>query len=525
MNEKIHKSTDLDNLNILNTPIKHLTLDSRQVCPGDIFVALVGSSFNGIDFIPEAIRKGAAAVLLEGQSNEQSDYPSTLDSAPIIPYSNLRDALGYIADRFYNEPSKHLKLTGITGTNGKTSSAYFIAQLMSALGTQCGVMGTLGNGFLGELVDRQCTTPDAILTHKELARLLALGAECVAMEVTSHALEQKRVNGVRFFITLFTNLTRDHLDYHGSMEAYFFAKKLLFTQFDSKYRIINIDDPSGRLLWQECFSAGLNSGLMAYTINQDFDDSRDNPYDSRDHSIALSLPGLSKDNTICAVNTTLNEHGIHAKLITPFGEGELQSPLLGQFNLSNLLGAITVLCLHGFSLAQVLSAVPLLKTAPGRMVRLGGGTLPLIIVDYAHSPDSLKQVLQSLRPHCSARLWCVFGCGGDRDRGKRPMMAQVAESLSDEIVVTEDNSRTEDPNIILQEIMQGFQNPKKIHKIMDRAKAIHFAVQSANPLDIVLVAGKGHETYQIVGREKYPFDDQEIIAKALAGRNDVLIKG
>lgn len=518
MNE--FSSSLLEKPNILNTNIKGITLDSRRVKPGDLFVALKGLSVDGRTFIPAAKKNGAVAALVEGDDAGQDSNDNKQNSKdnfslfPIIPYKDLRNALGFIADRFYGEPSRHTNLIGITGTNGKTSCTHFIAQLMKALNKTCAVMGTLGNGILGELVDHQCTTPDAIITQSELARFRDLGATAVAMEVTSHALAQKRVNGSRFHTAIFTNLTRDHLDYHGDMGSYFAVKKLLFLEFKPKYSIINLDDEFGRRLWKECLEDHSNPSctMIGYGIG----DTMEQVIEDSDFSIVTH----KKLNFISVTHYELDHTGIKAVVRSPWGIGEFHCSLLGRFNLSNILASIAALCVQGFAFKTVLEAIPTLTTAAGRMVRLGGeDSNPLVVVDYAHSPDSLKQVLSALRPHCQAKLWCVFGCGGDRDRGKRPLMARIVEELSDKIVLTHDNPRTEDPHVIIQETMQGFTNPNQVHLEPDRAIAIQYAVQSANPGDLVLVAGKGHETYQIVGKVRYPFDDHIIVANALARRN------
>ncbi len=538
----------------LNPSINKIRQDSRQVKPGDLFVAIRGILDDGRKYIAKAIENGATAVLCEVDreddkchgSSETECQPSSgwqpAQNQNIIPYSNLRDAMGFIASRFYDNPSAKLKLIGITGTNGKTSCTHFIAQLLAELNIICGVMGTLGNGLLNTLIDFQSTTSDAITTHEELKKIVDQKATVAAMEVTSHALIQKRVNGLHFHSVAFTNLTRDHLDYHDSMEEYYLAKKRLFTDFKSSFKIINLDDEYGRRLWRECSIPSKNpqsinkNEWIGYTINPNF---------KKDYSELLALSSFDMMNNIISVEETrLDSQGIHAKINSPWGKGNLHCALLGHFNLSNILASLACLCVQGFEIGTLLKAATNLKTVLGRMYRIDRAWiiasdinnrvlnnpesidgidkeinhLPLVVVDYAHSPDALKQVLMALRPHCMGKLWCIFGCGGDRDRGKRPLMAKIAEQLSDKVVLTQDNPRTENPERILQEIMVGFDKPGQVYLEPDRAKAIRFAVQSAKANDLILVAGKGHETYQLIGHEKIPFDDQKMAANALAGR-------
>lgn len=467
---------------MIDTVVKSLTIDSRRVQPGDLFIALRGLTVDGHDYITEAIQRGAAAVLVE---QLDSPLPRLNKNIPLIPVSNLKKLVGVIAAQFYNDPSRHLSVIGITGTNGKTSISHFIAEILAYCNVLCGVIGTLGIGFLDRLNQTVGTTPDAIMVQKALADLKNKGAKIVAMEVTSHALHQHRVEGVHFHTALFTNLTRDHLDYHPNMEHYAKTKQRLFTDFRPTYSVINVEDEFGRVL-------------------------------ARDPRLT-NVIGIGDD--VQAHNVVLDDTGIHATLDTPWGKRELHSQLLGKFNLNNLLAAIAAVCLEGFPLSQVLESVKFIKTVPGRMMRFGGAQgAPLIVVDYAHTPDALEQILKALRAHCRGKLWCVFGCGGDRDRGKRPQMASIAEKMSDKICLTQDNPRTEDPDQIIQDMVQGLKNQAQAHIEMDRKQAIAWTIQAANADDIVVIAGKGHENYQILGTEKIPYSDQEQVEKALKRR-------
>nr|MBP9764315.1 UDP-N-acetylmuramoyl-L-alanyl-D-glutamate--2,6-diaminopimelate ligase [Gammaproteobacteria bacterium] len=341
--------------------------------------------------------------------------------------------------------------------------------------------------------------PDAIAVQRTLAALQKQNVSAVAMEVTSHALDQNRVAGVEFDTVIFTNLTRDHLDYHPDMQTYGEVKKRLFTEFQSKYAVINLDDAFGRVLFAELKALDKAGRVLGYSCHKN--------------------PPEGGRELIEADNVVLDKHGIRATVKTPWGEGELRSHLLGLFNVSNILAALTAVCLQGVPLNAVLKAIKAISTAPGRMMRFGGNAeMPLVIVDYAHKPDALAAVLEALRGHCAGELWCVVGCGGDRDRGKRPLMAAIGERLSDHLYLTQDNPRTEDPTQIMTEMIQGLKNPNKVVVEYDRAKAIEWAIKNAKVEDIIVVAGKGHETYQIVGTEKIPFSDKLVVEAALERR-------
>lgn len=462
--------------------IRELTLDSRKVRPGDLFLAVPGLQQDGRAHIADAIARGAAAVAYEADG--AADISA--EGAVLVPVRQLAGQLSAIAGRFYGEPSRSLHLAGVTGTNGKTSVSYLIAQALDRLGERCGIIGTLGTGFHGELELGRHTTPDAIGVQANLANLRNQGARAVAMEVSSHGLAQGRVAALQFNVAVFTNLSRDHLDYHGSMDAYGAVKATLFRSQGLSCRVINLDDTFGRTL----AAADAESRLITYSLE--------------DASAYLYCP-----------EAHLGDDGIQARLITPQGERSLRSPLLGRFNVSNVLAAIGALLGMDYPLDEILSVLPDLHGPAGRMQRLGGGDRPLVVVDYAHTPDALEKVLEALRPHTRGKLLCLFGCGGDRDRGKRPLMAAAAERLADQVVVTDDNPRNEDPAQIRDEIAKGFNAPEQVRFIAGRGQAIASCIAASHADDVLLLAGKGHEDYQEIMGERQPFSDLHQASSAL----------
>jgi UDP-N-acetylmuramoyl-L-alanyl-D-glutamate--2,6-diaminopimelate ligase len=468
----------------LDVDVTGLALDSRLVKPGDLFFACQGTQLDGKQFIADALKLGACAVLAD---NSEVHLPQ------VFNITNLKHRISEIAARYYDYPGKALKLLGVTGTNGKTSCTHFFAEVLQQLQQPCGIIGTLGNGLYGHIQPGNLTTPDAITVQKILAEFRQQGVEYAAMEVSSHSLDQGRVAAIPFDVGVFTNLTRDHLDYHGSMEAYGLAKKKLFTELAPTYCVINVDDAFGQALINELAP---QKKIYAYSVNN-------NIYS------AQSIEWINVDDV------QLSHSGIHANVFTPWGKGELHTRLIGQFNLSNVLAVLTALCLLEIPLPVVLNALAQLKPVPGRMQTLGGKNKPLVIVDYSHSPDSLEKALLALRAHCQQKLYCVFGCGGDRDRGKRPLMAKIAEKLADFVVVTDDNPRTEDPKQIVRDIMQGFDSSGTIIVQHDRAQAIRDVIKGAQAGDCILIAGKGAEMYQQIGNEKIPFNDAEEVEKSL----------
>lgn len=463
--------------------IRELTLDSRKVRPGDLFLAVPGSQQDGRVHIADAIARGAAAVAFEAEGAA----PMRAESAVLVPVRGLGGQLSAIAGRFYGEPSRALHLIGITGTNGKTSVSQLLAQALDLLGERCGIVGTLGNGFHGTLEQGRHTTPDPVGVQATLAGLKQAGARAVAMEVSSHGLDQGRVAALEFDVAVFTNLSRDHLDYHGSMQAYAAAKASLFAWPNLRCRVINLDDAFGR----ELAGAVHESRLIGYSLEDD-------------------------GAYLHCREARFDDHGVQARLVTPRGEGVLRSSLLGRFNLSNLLAVVGALLGMDYALDEILRVLPRLQGPAGRVQRLGGGERPLLVVDYAHTPDALEKVLQAMRPHVRGRLVCLFGCGGDRDRGKRPLMAAAAERLADAVWVTDDNPRTEDPARIIDDIRAGFAAPDAVTFVHGRGEAIARLVAQAATEDVLVLAGKGHEDYQEIMGVRQPFSDLDEAQKALA---------
>lgn len=464
--------------------IKGLCQDSRQLRAGDLFFAYPGLGHDGRHFIADAIAKGAAAILFEPDGNT-IDVNSV--SIPLLPLRHLTSQLGPIAAGFYDYPSRYLPVIGITGTNGKTSCTHFLAECLQQLQKPCGVIGTLGNGFFGDLQPGQLTTPDAIELQQLLANFRDKQAQAVVMEVSSHRLAQQRLNGTEFSVAAFTNLTRDHLDYHGTMQAYAQAKRSFFDLPGVQQAILNADDP-----YAQHWLTELAEQLPIYTY------SLHKPQAAWSHIPHVSVKKFE-----------FNQQGLQAEIDTPWGEVFIENPfLLGQFNLSNLLLVLTLLKSLHFSLAEISQVISKLQGVKGRMQAFHRKGKPLVVVDYAHTPDALQQVLRALRPHCpDGKLYCLFGCGGDRDKGKRPLMAKIAEQEADHIIITSDNPRNEDPMQILQDIQRGFTGKKTLHREPDRQRAIAVALTTAQANDVVLIAGKGHEAYQLVKGVKYPFDD------------------
>ncbi len=469
--------------------VRGLVQDSRVVESGDVFVAIAGFGAHGLNFAEQAKENGASAILFEPPVPAGLTAPKGSIAVP-----GLRARMGALADRFHAYPSRDLKVVGVTGTNGKTSTVQLLAQAWHIRGTRCGSIGTLGAGMYGEVTPTGFTTPLVLQLHALLAQMRDAGAKAVAMEVSSHALDQGRVDGVHFDVGVFTNLTRDHLDYHGDMVRYGAAKAQLFDWPELKAAVINLDDAYGRELF----------GLLSPALQR----------------IGLSSRGQSGAN-VRAENLRLDSAGISFDLAIGEESHPVQSRLLGRFNVDNLLAVAGSLYALGETPVEIARTLSRLLPIHGRMNRLGGDTgqgdknRPLVVVDYAHTPDALEQALSSLRDHVHGRLICVFGCGGERDTGKRPQMAASAERLADVVIVTDDNPRGEDGDRIVADIMAGFSRPNDVTVLRDRGRAIAYAIDQAGADDIVLVAGKGHEPYQEINGVKHPFDDTAVARAAL----------
>jgi len=500
-----------------STVITGMSSDSRALIPGDLFIALKGSELDGAAFVPEAIKRGAVAVLLETDKQNLGNATKKVKAAiPIIGVENLSQNVSIIASRFYGDPSARLGVAGVTGTNGKTTCCQLYADLLSQLkanssepvtSNSCGYIGTLGHGFVdnteadsrnglekSSAIDKiPLTTPDAITMQKLLGEFERNGCRDVAIEVSSHSLVQNRISAVKIDTAIFTNLSRDHLDYHGDLDSYAAAKASLFKMPGLKHAVINVDDNIGK------------------TILADLDPSI--------RSISFSLENITAD--IHCQSIHLRPDGLDAVIQTPWGKGKIKSPLLGKFNLSNLLAVIAAVALHEGDLGhqkfqQILTLVPKLKAVVGRMELVSDGADCAVIIDYAHTPDALEEALQALRLHCEGSLWVVFGCGGDRDTGKRSEMGAVAIKYADQVIVTSDNPRTESPEKIISQIVQGAKGQCAIES--DRRAAINKAVLGAKAGDVILIAGKGHENYQISGVDRLAFSDQTEARVALRQR-------
>ncbi len=471
--------------NIESRHVLDLTLDSREVRPGSLFFALPGRTAHGLKFATEAAARGASVVLWEpGAQVSPPKLPATVFAAAI---PGLKGLVGRIADRFFNWPSSQLRITGITGTNGKTTCAYLLAQCLERLGSQAAYIGTIGWGRIASLEQPTLTTPDVVTLHRELAVLRASGVREVAMEVSSQALDQDRVAGVRLHSAAFTNLSRDHLDYHETMAAYGAAKARLFDAPDLKHIIVNVGDTFGREFAQNY------AGRVPLTAVW----------------IGAGDSGWLAERALRATRVALDVHGVSMQLDGSFGKAEVATRLLGRFNAENALVVIACLLSLGTPLAEAARVLAECVPPPGRMevVEPAARDKPMAVVDYAHTPDALAQALRALREHCKGALWCVFGCGGDRDPGKRSIMGSVADELADRIIVTDDNPRSENPRAITRAIVSGIKS-RAVRVIHDRGEAIGTALKEAEANDVVLIAGKGHEDYQIYGETRRSFSDR-----------------
>ena len=469
-------------------PVHGIASDSRLLRDGFLFLAVQGMSSHGLDYLAQARQAGVCAVAWDASTGTD---PAATD-IPMFAIDNLAGQLGEIANRYYGRPSEHLNVIGVTGTNGKTTVAWMIAQAREILGERCAYLGTLGYGVDTVASLEQMTTPAAVELHGYLANFVAAGASTAAIEVSSHALAQGRVDGVRFDAALFTNLTRDHLDYHGDMREYFESKARLFLECDPKDRIINVDSEYGVQLAAQC-----GPNVVVVATHPDYVPS------SRPHVFVRSV--------------VATEQGVEVAFVSSWGDGDFTSQLPGDFNVANAVLVLALLLNKGVPLDTACDVMSQLSAPPGRMQRVAmDGSAAFI--DYAHTPDALEAALRALRAHCRGKLWCVFGCGGDRDTGKRPQMGSVAEQHSDRIVITTDNPRSEDAQVIIDDIVAGLAHADDATIIEDRAAAIAWAIENAASHDAVLIAGKGHENYQESNGERIAFSDYAVAQQALAAK-------
>ena len=488
---------------------RDLRLDSRCLKRGDVFLAVRGNHVDGRRYLPAAAASGAAAALVDADGwNEIASSPTT-SVLPTRAVEDLRSVMGPLAAEFYRRPSEHLLSIGVTGTNGKTSSTQWIAQLLTRADRRCAVIGTIGIGFADEaLNETSLTTPDPVSLQREVRALLDAGAQALAMEVSSIGLEQGRLNGMKIDVALFTNLTRDHLDYHGTMQRYEAAKSLLFDWPTLSHAVINLDDAAGRRLIPRLAERGVD--VIGYSASNAGETGIESPIAHR-----LSARAIRATSHGLAFEVELDGHVI-----------PIEVPLVGQFNVENLLGVLGVMHACGIDFVRAVAALPQLHPPPGRMQHVVMSAGPLAVIDYAHTPDALAKALAALRPLVEARrlqgsggkLWVVFGAGGDRDSGKRAAMGTAAAHGADVVIVTSDNPRSENAEAIASQVAAGAASARELITVVDRSSAIAHAIANAGPTDVVLIAGKGHESYQIIGAERLPFSDLSQARVALAER-------
>ena len=482
---------------IAEVVVDGITQDSRETGANYLFIAIPGTTAHGLQFAEHAVAAGASVVLWDDADADGGMLVESLaDKALCIRVVDLQDKVGEIASRFFGHPSRKLNLIGVTGTDGKTSVSHYIAHCLDSTSSPCGVLGTLGNGLVHDLKPTGLTTASAVQVQQSLAGLLAAGAKAAAMEVSSHGLDQGRVNSVGFDTAVFTNLSQDHLDYHGNMDAYFEAKSKLFEVAGLKSAVINLDDACGRIL-----AAEYRNKLTLYG-----------------YSAASDIATLASyaDHIVYAENIKPVRQGFAIQVATPAGRGYLELNLLGDFNVSNALAVLATLLLNNMDLEPALERLSTVRPVAGRMELIESANSPTVIVDYAHTPQGLAAACKAAKQHFDGKLWCVFGCGGDRDREKRPLMARAAEQHADHVVVTSDNPRHEDPQTIIRQIVNGFARPDAVDSFIDRREAILHAIVTAETKDVILVAGKGHESCQLIGDECIEFDDRKVVHELLA---------
>ncbi len=483
-----------DERSIRGVKYQRLCADSRQVSRGDVFFAVSGAQQDGASFISMALERGAVAIIHESPVNDVVVEAARRRQVPMLHDSALKEHMGIFAARHYDDPSSHMKVVAVTGTDGKTSVSHFVAQAIDGITatgeSSCGIIGTLGNGFYKKLAAGTHTTPDALTVQALLADMLSQRAAYVSMEASSHGLEQGRLNGVHVEVAVLTNLGRDHLDYHLSLEAYRQAKSRLFAWPNLQSAVLNIQDEFGRSLWD---THHRHYPTTVYGIGD------------RDFDLAQT------EDWVWGRIKEFHGRGFLLELSSPEGGFDIEVPLLGGFNAKNVLAVAGALRRLGYGIDEVAKAIGALRPVRGRMQLLERAGHPSVIIDYAHTPQALETVLRESRRHVVGRLHCVFGCGGNRDAGKRPLMGGIAARFADTVIVTDDNPRNESPQKIVADILAGCGNAGSVSVVHDRAQAIMNAISGAKPGDVVLVAGKGHETYQEIAGEKKPFSDQSVV--------------
>lgn len=481
--------------------INAIVQDNRKARTGDLFIAHQGYNTHGLLYAQDAVAKGVSVVLWDGDLENRNEILDSISNKVLcIHCKDLKYKVGSIASRYYEQPSLSLDVIGVTGTDGKTSIAHFLAQCLDAYDVHCGVLGTLGNGFINDLHPTGLTTVDALLVQKTLSDIQRAGARHVVMEVSSHGLDQGRVNGVSFTTAVFSNMAQDHLDYHGTIDNYAAAKKRLFYTPGLGNAVINLDDEFGRKLAREVREY---VSVWGYSLKEDVSEYED-----------------CADYFVNAQEIKAFDRGYHLTVSTPRGVGSFDIPLLGRFNVSNALAVLSTLLVSQLSFEEATASLTAVRSVDGRVEIIAEPEKPVVVVDYAHTEQGLSAVCQSMREHFKGDIWCVFGCGGDRDRSKRPLMAKVAEKYATRVIVTTDNPRHEDPQSIIDEVMTGFSSTANVEAVLDRRQAIDIAITNAQPGDVVLLAGKGHETSQIVGDVHIAFDDRRVAREFLSAREN-----
>lgn len=486
--DELHKYSDVLVNGLIN--------DSRKVNQGDMFIACQGLSTHGLLYAKEAVKKGAAVVLWDDDCENCADVIEEISEQAVCLYcKDLKMMSGKIADRFYQSPSSALNMIGVTGTDGKTSITHFIAQCLDEKAGRCGILGTLGNGFIDELSSTGLTTADALNVHQSLAMMRDAGAIQAVMEVSSHGLVQGRINSVSFDTAVFSNFSQDHLDYHNTLEEYAAAKRKLFFMPGLKVAIINLDDVFGLELAKECKQ---RLCVWGYSMSED-------------------VSALKQYANFIVHARTIEpiKNGFSLTVKTPKGSGSFSVGLLGSFNVSNVLASLATLLVSNIPFDEAIKKLGSLHPVAGRMEEIVVSGKPVVIVDFAHTPRGLESACKAVKEHFHGQLWCVFGCGGDRDQGKRPLMAKAVEQYADNVIVTSDNPRHEEPRKIIDEIVQGFDDKDDVKIIVDRKQAIAYAINHADKNDVILLAGKGHESSQVVGDTHMAFDDRRVARDCL----------